>query len=174
MDSFWGSFIIGLSNLTFFYPNVLANSSWQWLTSNPKDFLPIAVILTLAIEFIGVLYFSTLEKNWIVWLKAIGIIVAANLLSFVFPYVFRMAELQSFYGAEWAEAWNLAFSTGPYYIILYGYLTFTTLIEVPIVYYTIKKHTTNPKRLVWTIIIVNCLTTALVAIIERTLYYGQW
>ncbi|KJF28202.1 hypothetical protein TZ02_05060 [Clostridium aceticum] len=159
--------------LTFGNSFVYANSSWRWLTSSPKELLPIAIIFTLAIEYIGILSLGKLHL--IKWerIKIFGIIVLANIASFILPYIIRAYTLRPISGG-WVNAWRDAFTKGPYYIVLFGYLFLTLLVEVPIVYGFLKKYTLSKKFLMSLIILLNIITTCIVAIIERTLYHGQW
>lgn len=50
----------------------------------------------------------------------------------------------------------------------------TIVIEVPIVYKVFQKDATSKRRLLATAIVVNVITTAFTAIIERMLCYGMW
>jgi hypothetical protein len=152
---------------------VFANSSWQWLTSSPKEWLPVAVSLTLSIEIAGILLFATLNKGLGLKLKMVLLIIGANLASFLLPYISRALQLQIFYDG-WGEAWNGAFESGPYYIVLLGYLMLTLLVEVPIVYHFSKKHAKWPRALLVTIVVVNVITTLIVALLERRMFYGEW
>ncbi|ARE87276.1 hypothetical protein CLFO_16750 [Clostridium formicaceticum] len=152
---------------------VYANSSWRWLTSSPKELLPLAIIFTLAIEYTGILILGKL--NLIKWerIKILAIIVLANIASFIFPYIVRAHTFRAISGG-WVNAWKDAFTKGPYYIVLFGYLFMTLLVEVPIVYGMLKKYTLSKKILINLIVILNIITTCIVAVIERTLYHGQW
>lgn len=62
----------------------------------------------------------------------------------------------------------------PKYIVGFGYLFLTLIAEVPVVYISFKKFITNKKRFLMTIIIVNTVTTIMVAIIERAICKGSW
>ncbi|MCC5911253.1 MAG: hypothetical protein JJT76_12520 [Clostridiaceae bacterium] len=152
---------------------VFANSSWRWLTSSPKELLPIAIISTLAIEYTGILYFQKLKK--IEWkrIKVLGIVIAANLASFVLPIVTRAYEMRIF-ARNWLEAWEYAFDKGPFYIVMFGYLFMTIAIEIPIIYGYLRKYTMSKNLLITLIITLNIITTGIVAVLERILYKGQW
>ncbi|WP_245613723.1 hypothetical protein [Alkalihalobacterium bogoriense] len=156
-----------------FQVSVYANSSWQWLTSSPKELLPLAIGITLFIEIVAILFLSSLGKDLSIKVKAVVLIILANIMSFLFPYVWRMFEMQPF-ATDLADAWYLAFQSGPYYIVLLGYLFLTIIIEAPIIYYLLKKHAANAKRLLIVIIVSNVITTSIVAILERTLLQGTW
>ncbi|MFN7250349.1 MAG: hypothetical protein ACK4M9_06085 [Anaerobacillus sp.] len=152
---------------------VLANSSWQWLTSSPKVFLPYAILLTLSIEIIGIYVFAKM-KEWSIKIKIAVVVVIANLASFLFPYILRAIDLHGFYSEGWVTSWNLAFETGPYYIVLAEYLLLTLAIEGPLVYLYLKKHVKNTGALLKLIILLNIVTTLIVAVLERILFYGRW
>ena len=54
------------------------------------------------------------------------------------------------------------------------YLVMTITIELPVVYFLLRKNVENKKRLLATIIITNTVTTSMVAIIERIVCVGKW
>lgn len=153
---------------------VYANSSWRWLTSSPKELLPIAILFTLAIEYLGIMSLGKLKKQ-MDWkrIKVFSIVIAANISSFVFPYIMRTLMMKAT-ASSWVEAWGDAFNAGPFYIVLFGFLFMTILVEIPIVYGTLKKHTLSKKFLFGLIITLNIITTGIVAILERILFKGQW
>ncbi|NMB28208.1 MAG: hypothetical protein GX987_09195 [Tissierellia bacterium] len=151
---------------------VYANSSWRWLTSSPRKLLPIAVISTLMVEFMGVLFLGKV-KGKIRPIKVLGIVALANIVSFVFPYIVRAYLFRATAGT-FAYAWEDAFEAGPFYIVLFGYLILTILLELPLVYSYLKKYTSNKKALFKSVIGLNLITTIIVAVLERILYYGQW
>ena len=151
---------------------VYANSSWRWLTSSPKKLLPIAVISTLMVEFMGVLFLGKV-KGKIRPIKVLGIVALANIVSFVFPYIVRAYLFRATAGT-FAYAWKDAFEAGPFYIVLFGYLILTILLELPLVYSYLKRYALDKKALFKSIIGLNLITTIIVAFLERTLYYGQW
>lgn len=152
-----------------FHSTAFANSSWQWLTESPKKFLPYAVILTVTIEIIALLMFGKLVKNRKIKIMVASIVIGANLTSFLLPYLYRMKELRIF-ASSWFGAWDMAFSKGPYYIVLMGYLVLTT----PIIYLFFRKHTKDKRILLTVIILANVVTTAIVSVIERMMFYGRW
>ncbi|KAB3530919.1 hypothetical protein F8154_13440 [Alkaliphilus pronyensis] len=152
---------------------VYANSSWRWLTSSPRELLPIAIIFTLAIEYIGIVVFGKVKQmNWR-RTKILGIIIAANIASFLLPFVMRTIAMRAT-SVNWLEAWEDAFGAGPFYIVLFGYLFITILFEIPVMYGNLKKHTMSKKLLFRLIIALNIVTTCIVAVLERILYKGQW
>ncbi|KGA95865.1 hypothetical protein AJ85_17210 [Alkalihalobacillus alcalophilus ATCC 27647 = CGMCC 1.3604] len=156
-----------------FHSTGYANSSWQWLTSSPKEMLPLAIILTLCFEIISILFLGKLVKNYSIKVIAALIITLANIVSFLFPYIFRAIEFQAVSGG-WAYAWYDAFAAGPYYIVLTGYLFLTLCIEVPIIYFLLKNYSKSRRFLLGVVISVNVMTTLIVAIMERIMFYGHW
>lgn len=153
------------------YPvRVLANSSWHWVTESPMKVLPLAVILTLAIETWGVIVYGKIEEK----VKAFVIVTFANIVSFITPYIYSTFRLNRFYCSGWRYAWERAFNNGPNYIIRFTYLMLTLCIEVPLVYFLLKNRSNNKKRLLHITIAVNVITTIIVAILERLLCQGRW
>ncbi|SCZ08486.1 hypothetical protein [Alkaliphilus peptidifermentans] len=150
-----------------------ANSSWIWLTSSPKKLLPIAIVFTLVIEYLGIVTFGKLKQMDWKRIKVLGIVIAANVASFVVPYIMRTFMMKAT-ASNWVDAWKSAFNAGPYYIVLFGYLFITILVEIPLVFGILKKHTLSNKFLFGLIITLNVITTSIVAILERILYKGQW
>ena len=63
---------------------------------------------------------------------------------------------------------------GPYYTVGTAFLLLTLIIELPVVYFMLKKAADSKKKLALCIVLANVVTTVLVAIVERTLCYGRW
>jgi len=153
--------------LIFFQSVSYANSSWHWITSSPLKVLPFAIVFTLFLETIAVVKFGKVVNSK----KAFIIISFANLLSFLAPYFERAYRFIPTSGGFSILA---AFNKGPYYIVLAGYLLLTIIIELPVVYFLLRKNTKNRTRLIVSILISNTITTLLVAICERIICIGQW
>jgi hypothetical protein len=146
---------------------VFANSSWHWLTMSPVTLLPLAVILTLFTEI-------TIIKKWNRELdlkKICEIIFAANLASFLVPFIERAIRFSPTTGGFSFVSANIK---GPFFIVLIGYLLITLLVEIPLVLIYLRKNTDNIKRLFMSVLLVNILTTGMVALIERLLCKGVW
>ena len=159
------SFLLVLIFLPVFILNVYANSSWVWISkTRPHDVLPFVIIITLVIEFLFV-YFVGKIKNPI---KAIAFILLANILSFVAPYLFLLIFPAQPYSFE------ETLEHSPFYIVGLVYLIMTLVVELPIVYFALKKSTPNAKKLLYSIIGSNILTTVLTAIVERVFCSGSW
>jgi len=149
---------------------VLANSSWHWVTVSPMTVLPFAIILTLAMEWWGVIKFGKVGDK----VRAFIIVTIANIASFIAPYLYSACKLSEFYGSGLVYAWERAFNNGPNYIIRFAYLILTLCIEVPLVYFSLRNRSNDKKRLLIVIITVNVITTILVGVLERLLCQGQW
>ncbi|MCQ1530719.1 hypothetical protein [Lutispora saccharofermentans] len=157
--------------LFYIYPaEVLANSSWHWVTVSPMRVLPLAIILTLAIETWGVSVYGKVKGK----VKAFIIVTFANIVSFIAPYIYSTCILNRFYGSGWGYAWERAFNNGPNYIIRLAYLVLTLCIEVPLVYFLLKNQSKDKKKLLLITIVANVITTIAVAVLERLLCQGQW
>lgn len=153
--------------MLFFSTTASANSSWIWLTDTPVTVLPYAIIFTLIFEGITIIKFGQITT----YIKASFIIIIANLLSFIVPYIFLAYNFLPF-----TDSFSIteSVSYGPYYIVLTGYLLLTLLMELPVVYFLLEKNTLNKKRLKFSIIISNIVTTLVIAIVERVICLGHW
>lgn len=153
-----------------FHNTVYANSSWHWLTASPRELLPYVIVLTLGIEIVGLSIFGKLNYDLKKKVKAAIVVTMANIASFLLPYIIRATQLHSVS----SEPWYDSFTKGPYYIVLTGYLLLTLVVEVPMVYVYLHKLSQNRRVLLTTIILLNVITTILVAGLERTILKGQW
>ena len=140
---------------------VYANSSWHWISkTRPFDVLPIAIMVTLIVECVGIIKFAKTNRG-----RSVFVILLGNLASFLAPY---LLALNSWYGFE-----NTINHT-PFYSIGIGYLVITLLVEFPIVFFGLQKNVVSKKRLIFTIIFTNVITTVFTCILERTLCQGAW
>jgi len=64
--------------------------------------------------------------------------------------------------------------TSPNYIIGIAYFVMTVLVELPVVYFGIKKNVKNKRMFIFTVIGSNIITTVLTAITERIICVGSW
>lgn len=152
---------------------VFANSSWRWLTDDPLTILPLAVIFTLLVEIFAIYLCNktTKLKLWRVGLVVTG----ANLASFLLPYLFLGFEAHHLtYTSNIFEAIQYMMEKGPYYIVGFVFLFLTLVIEGPVVYFALKNSIKNEKKLIISIVVVNCITTLAVAIVEHVICRGQW
>ena len=143
---------------------VFADSSWCWLTdTRPFDILPPVALATIVIEVLAIWLIPNTGKL----MKTAVAVILANAASFLLPY--SVLVFNQVY-PKFEDALN----AGPNYIVGFGFVMLTLLIEIPIVYYLLNKHVDNKKKLLWSIIGSNIVTTAMVAVIERMVTDGYW
>jgi len=144
-----------------------ANSSWRWLSeTRPYDVLPVVALLTIAIETIAV--WLVMQKQHIV--RTAVVVVVANLLSFATPYLLMYCEMQ----IEAIKSFTWLMTEGHYFTVGTAFLLMTLLIEVPVVFCFMRKSAGKKWNLLFTILMVNAVTTLLTAAAERIFCYGQW
>jgi len=152
--------------LAILFPmTVFANSSWHWITeTRPADILPFVIAGTLLIETIAIRFIPKVKNIS----KIFVVVSVANLVSFLMPYIWAMFDPDEIY-----TMYQMLERT-PFYTVGFVFLFMTIVSELPIVYFSLRKETENKDFLLITIIGINILTTIIVAIVERTLCYGQW
>ncbi len=139
-----------------------ANSSWHWISSTrPYDLLPIVIAVTLTAETFALTRLAKLQP----FSKVLCIVMLGNSLSFAAPYVFADHTPYTF---------SQALEHVPLYTIGIVYLIATLLIELPVVYVALRKHTDNAKRLIFVTIGANVVTTVFTALVERIFCRGSW
>ena len=152
----------------FLFPTVAsANSSWHWISeTRPYDVLPVVVVLTLLLE--------TLAINWIPRIrkapKVFCWVLVGNLLSFAMPYLvwFILCSVDNLYPfREFVE--NM-----PVYTVGVSYLVMTLAVELPLVYFSLRKDAGNKRKLLLAIVGANVVTTVLTAVAERVFCAGTW
>ena len=145
-----------------------ANSSWVWISeTRPYDILPFVIIGTLLIETVAVNLVSKVGN----WYKTFFAVLEGNIISFVVPYIgYSNTTPYADAGYTLSEIIN----HGPYYTVGTAFLLLTLIIELPVVYFLLKKDADNKKKLALCIVLANVVTTVLVAVVERTLCYGRW
>ena len=150
-----------------FFITASANSSWVWISeTRPYDILPFVIVGTLLIETLAVNILSKIDN----WYKTFFAVLVGNIISFIAPYIGYSNSLYSQIGYTLSQI----IDRGPYYTVGVAFLILTIVIELPIVYFMLKKSVESKKKLAVTIVLVNIVTTALVALIERLLCYGHW
>lgn len=139
-----------------------ANSSWHWVTFAPYTLLPLAIALTLGIETWGIFRFAGVTARR----RAIIIVGMANSFSFIAPY---------FVSFFLSPPWKVLYYYPSYMVTLFS-LVLTLIVELPVVYFGLRKTVPdhNRKRLFWIASWLNLLTTLLVGIIERIACRGEW
>ncbi len=146
-----------------------ANSSWVWITeARPYDVLPFVIIGTLFIETLIIDRIAEIGK----WTKTFFGVLVGNILSFLAPY-FMYANFTTPYSDAGFSLRDIL-NRGPYYTVGSAFLVLTVIIELPFIYWFLRKDTQNRKKLAFVIVAVNVVTTALVALTERLLCQGQW
>lgn len=146
---------------------VFANSSWVWLTDmRPWTILPIVVLVTIIIEVFIIIKYGRINNKT----KAIVIVLLVNFISFIVPYFLTYNSLKIFHPKESLLS---VLNSGPNYIVGLWYLLLTLIVEVPIVFFTLKDKE-NIERLLISAVIANTTTTLLVFIVERLTCRGTW
>ncbi len=104
-----------------------------------------------------------------------AVIALGNLLSFLTPYLIIgimpviFEEDPGFFARIEYEV-----SRHPFYIVGIAFLLFTLVVEIPVVYFSLRKRVKNRRALLLCIAISNVFTTGAVALIERITYKGSW
>jgi ABC-type uncharacterized transport system fused permease/ATPase subunit len=153
---------------------LIANSSWYWLTDPPlTSLLPFAIIFTLAVETIAIIIFGKATKK----IKAFCVVLMANILSFASSFIDPISKQMLLYDYSINLSFDLieqSVKYSQYYIVAFWYLILTLVVEMPVVYFLLRKDTSYRKRLILSILISNIITTAAVAICERVFYIGVY
>ncbi len=160
------SFILAFIMCFGFSVTAFANSSWAWITeSRPYDVLPFVIVFTLVTETCIIAYFSKIESKSRVFVP----VLIGNLLSYAMPYI---VYSNSLYG----EVYGLkhALDHSPYYTVGIHFLVMTLVVELPVVYLSLRKKAADKKVLTITTVAINVITTLVVALIERLICRGQW
>ena len=143
---------------------VLADSSWCWLTdTRPFDILPPVALATIVIEVLVIWLIPHTGKL----IKTSVAVILANAASFLLPYALLLED-------PVYPRFDDVLNAGPNYIVGFGFVVLTLLIEIPVIYNLLKKHVDSRKKLLWSIIGSNIVTTAMVAVIERIVTDGYW
>lgn len=142
---------------------VYANSSWQWISkTRPYDVLPYVIIVTLLIESLGLYLLINIRP----FSRIFFIVLAGNLLSFLLPYLLNIFD--PIFPLE------RILETTPFYAVGALYLISTIIAEVPLCYWYLSKITEEKKRLLYTLIILNTITTIITACVERYFCRGGY
>ena len=144
-----------------------ANSSWIWLSeARPYDVLPFVAVITIAIETAALWY--VLGKKHLV--KIAVVVVIANLLSFAAPYLFWYDESIRMPLKPFPELMEY----GHYFTVGTIFLIMTLVLEIPVVFLTLRKYAKGKWRFLLTVAGANVVTTIITAAAERIFCYGQW
>ena len=159
--------VISVLGISIFSMLASANSSWVWISeTRPYDILPFVIIGTLLIETVAVNLVCKVGN----WYKTFFAVLVGNIISFIAPYI---GYSNSLYG-QMGYTLSQIIDRGPYYTVGAAFLLLTLIVELPIVYFLLKKDADNKKKLALCIVLANIVTTVLVAVVERTLCYGRW
>ena len=143
---------------------VFADSSWCWLTdTRPFDILPPVALATIVIEVLAIWLIPHTGKL----MKTAVAVILANAASFLLPYALLLND-------PVYPKFDDMLNAGPNYLVGAGFVILTLVLEIPIVYNLLKKHVDSKKKLLWSIVGSNIVTTAMVAVIERMVTDGHW
>ncbi|MGI6605406.1 MAG: hypothetical protein GX062_06500 [Firmicutes bacterium] len=159
-------FIIFVILVVFFTPSptVHANSSWQWLTVRPCDVLLLILALIALMEAGVVTRFArVLDAR-----KSFVVVLLANAVSHLFPYGLRML-------ACWHKFRCVCKALdAPYYTVGTYSLIMTAVVELPAVYFVLRRLVDDTRRLGWILVLANISSTLVAAGVERLLCHGHW
>lgn len=156
------SMLIFIFSLTAF-----ANSSWVWISeTRPYDVLPFVAIATLIIETAALNGFLKIGN----WHRVFTGVLIGNLISFAVPYIGYSNT------TPYAGYYTLTqiLQRGPFYTVGAAFLFLTVAVELPFIYFWLKKSVKNKKLLVLVTVVANVVTTAMVALVERLLCEGYY
>lgn len=154
--------LIGCFTLTAF-----ANSSWVWISeTRPYDVLPFVIVGTLLIETAAINLLLKVGN----WNKVFTGVLIGNLISFAVPYIGYSNT------TPYAGYYTLGeiLNRGPYYTVGGAFLIITVLVELPFMYFWLKKVVTDKKKLIAVTVIANVVTTFAVAAVERIFCEGYY
>lgn len=154
--------LIGCFTLTAF-----ANSSWVWISeTRPYDVLPFVIVGTLLIETAAINLLLKVGN----WHKVFSGVLIGNLISFAVPYIGYSNT------TPYAGYYTLGeiLNRGPYYTVGGAFLIITVLVELPFMYFWLKKVVTDKKKLIAVTVIANVVTTFAVAAVERIFCEGHY
>lgn len=146
---------------------VSANSSWVWISEKrPYDLLPFVALATLLIETLGYNYLLKIENFY----RTFSGVLIGNLISFAVPYIGYSNT------TPYAGYYTLTqiLNRGPFYTVGAAFLFLTVAVELPFMYFWLKKEVENKKKLVAVAILLNTVTTVMVAVIERVFCEGYY
>ena len=158
--------VVMIAGFMFFVipQTAFADSSWIWLTDyRPFDILPPVALATVVIEVFSVWLIPHTGKL----IKTAVVVILANAASFLLPYALLL-------GDPVYPRFDDVLNAGPNYIVGFGFVVLTLLIEIPVIYNLLKKHVDSKKKLLWVVVGSNIVTTAMVAVIERMVTDGYW
>lgn len=156
------SMLIFIFSLTAF-----ANSSWVWISeTRPYDVLPFVAIATLIIETAALNGFLKIGN----WHRVFTGVLIGNLISFAVPYIGYSNT------TPYADYLSLPeiLNRGPFYTVGTAFLIMTLAVELPFMYFWLKKDVKNKRLLVLVTVLANVVTTAMVALVEKLFCEGYY
>ncbi len=166
--------LVAITLVLLFPITAYANSSWHWVSSSrPLDLFPVVVIITLLLEIISVNYIAKVKDLK----RVIPVVSLANLASFVVPYIWLGVSPRNVYTGLDDNIFNVIKYTvehTPTFTVSISFLLMTLLVETPIVYLFFKDNVQNKRKLIFNIILINIITTAITFAVERIFCYGEW
>ena len=152
--------------LSFFSISAFANSSWVWISeTRPYDVLPFVAVATLIIETAALNGFLKIGN----WHKVFSGVLIGNLISFAVPYI-GYSNTTPYYDFPLRDI----LERGPFYTVGGAFLIITVAVELPFMYFWLKKDAKNKKLLILVTVLANVVTTAMVALCERLLCEGHY
>lgn len=143
-----------------------ANSSWVWISeTRPYDVLPFVALATLIIETAALNGFLKIGN----WHRVFTGVLIGNLISFAVPYI-GYSNTPPYYDMPL----SYILERGPFYTVGAAFLFLTVAVELPFIYFWLKKDVKNKRLLVLVTVLANVVTTAMVAVVERVLCEGHW
>ena len=143
-----------------------ANSSWVWISeTRPYDVLPFVALATLIIETAALNGFLKIGN----WHRVFTGVLIGNLISFAIPYI-GYSNTTPYYDMPL----SYILERGPFYTVGAAFLFLTVAVELPFIYFWLKKDVKNKKLLVLTTVMANIVTTVMVAVAERVLCEGHY
>lgn len=143
-----------------------ANSSWVWISeTRPYDVLPFVALATLIIETAALNGFLKIGN----WHRVFTGVLIGNLISFAVPYI-GYSNTTPYYDMPL----SYILERGPFYTVGAAFLIVTVAVELPFMYFWLKKSVKNKKLLVLVTVVANVVTTAMVALVERLFCEGYY
>ena len=158
---------VSLLLLFSFSFTAFANSSWAWISeTRPYDVLPFVAVATLLIETLALNLILKIDN----WHKVFIGVLIGNLISFAVPYIGYSNT------TPYAGYYTLIqiLNRGPFYTVGAAFLILTVAVELPFMYFWLKKEVENKKKLVAVAILLNTVTTVMVAVVERVFCEGYY
>lgn len=166
-NKFCISFLLAMILSVGFSVTALANSSWVWITqSRPYDVLPFVIVFTLVAETYVIKNFCDIENTLRVFIP----VFIGNIISYAMPYAVDayLVSSERIYSLE--HFWEY----GHFYTVGMVFIFITLAVEIPTVYFFLRKKVEDKKNLLKVIGIINIITTVAVALIERVICRGRW